>query len=149
MLRRLVQLYIGLVLYGVSTALFVHANLGADPWDVFHLGVGKQFGLDFGTVIILTGAAVLLLWIPLRQMPGLGTVSNVIVLGLAANATLAVLPPMESLVAQPDADRRYRAECSGDGDVYWRRFWPRAARWTDDRFACPYRVVFAGYPHRH
>jgi uncharacterized membrane protein YczE len=98
MLRRLVQLYIGLVLYGVSTALFVHANLGADPWDVFHLGVGKQFGLDFGTVIILTGAAVLLLWIPLRQMPGLGTVSNVIVLGLAANATLAVLPPMESLV---------------------------------------------------
>jgi hypothetical protein len=57
MLRRLVQLYIGLVLYGVSTALFVHANLGADPWDVFHLGVGKQFGLDFGTVIILTGAA--------------------------------------------------------------------------------------------
>ena len=100
MLRRLVQLYIGLVLYGVSTALFVHANLGADPWDVFHLGVGKQFGLDFGTVIILTGAAVLLLWIPLRQMPGLGTVSNVIVLGLAANATLAVLPPLDSLVAR-------------------------------------------------
>ena len=98
MLRRLVQLYIGLVLYGVSTALFVHANLGADPWDVFHLGIGKQFNLDFGTVMILTGAAVLLLWIPLRQMPGLGTVSNVIVLGLAANATLAVLPPMESLV---------------------------------------------------
>ena len=73
-------------------------DVARDPWDVFHLGVGKQFGLDFGTVIILTGAAVLLLWIPLRQMPGLGTVSNVIVLGLAANATLAVLPPMESLM---------------------------------------------------
>ena len=100
MVRRLLQLYIGLVLYGVSTALFVHANLGADPWDVFHLGVGKQFNLDFGTVMILTGAAVLLLWIPLRQMPGLGTVSNVIVLGLAANATLAVLPPLDSLVAR-------------------------------------------------
>ena len=84
MLRRLLQLYIGLVLYGVSTALFVHANLGADPWDVFHLGVAKQLGISFGTVIILTGAAVLLLWIPIRQMPGLGTVSNVIVLGLAA-----------------------------------------------------------------
>ncbi|MGI8260509.1 YczE/YyaS/YitT family protein [Klebsiella pneumoniae] len=100
MLRRLLQLYIGLVLYGVSTALFVHANLGADPWDVFHLGVAKQLGISFGTAIILTGAAVLLLWIPIRQMPGLGTVSNVIVLGLAADATLAVLPPLESLVAR-------------------------------------------------
>lgn len=100
MLRRLLQLYIGLVLYGVSTALFVHANLGADPWDVFHLGVAKQLGISSGTVIILTGAAVLLLWIPIRQMPGLGTVSNVIVLGLAADATLAVLPPLESMVAR-------------------------------------------------
>ena len=100
MLRRLLQLYIGRVLYGVSTALFVHANLGADPWDVFHLGVAKQLGISFGTVIILTGAAVLLLWIPIRQMPGLGTVSNVIVLGLAADATLAVLPPLESMVAR-------------------------------------------------
>ena len=100
MLRRLLQLYIGLVLYGVSTALFVHANLGADPWDVFHLGVAKQLGISFGTVIILTGAAVLLLWIPIRQMSGLGTVSNVIVLGLAADATLAVLPPLESMVAR-------------------------------------------------
>ncbi|MHB6197314.1 membrane protein YczE [Klebsiella pneumoniae] len=100
MLRRLLQLYIGLELYGVSTALFVHANLGADPWDVFHLGVAKQLGISFGTVIILTGAAVLLLWIPIRQMPGLGTVSNVIVLGLAADATLAVLPPLESMVAR-------------------------------------------------
>ena len=100
MLRRLLQLYIGLVLYGVSTALFVHANLGADPWDVFHLGVAKQLGISFGKVIILAGAAVLLLWIPIRQMPGLGTVSNVIVLGLAADATLAVLPPLESMVAR-------------------------------------------------
>ena len=90
MLRRLLQLYIGLVLYGVSTALFVHV----------HLGVAKQLGISFGTVIILTGAAVLLLWIPIRQMPGLGTVSNVIVLGLAADATLAVLPPLESMVAR-------------------------------------------------
>ena len=100
MLRRLLQLYIGLVLYGESTALFVHANLGADPWDVIHLGVAKQLGISFGTVTILTGAAVLLLWIPIRQVPGLGTVSNVIVLGLAADATLAVLPPLESMVAR-------------------------------------------------
>ena len=64
MVRRLLQLYIGLVLYGVSTALFVHANLGADPWDVFHLGIGKQFNLDFGTVMILTGSTAAALPLP-------------------------------------------------------------------------------------
>jgi uncharacterized membrane protein YczE len=97
MLRRLLQLYVGLCLYGVSTTMFVRANLGADPWNVFHLGVGNVFSLDIGTVMIITGALVLLLWIPIRQRPGLGTISNVIVLGLAANATLAVLTTPESL----------------------------------------------------
>jgi Predicted membrane protein len=97
MLRRLLQLYVGLSLYGVSTAMFVRANLGADPWNVFHLGMGKVFALDIGTVMIVTGALVLLLWVPLRQRPGLGTVSNVIVIGLAADAALAVLGSPESL----------------------------------------------------
>ncbi|MGZ0750667.1 membrane protein YczE [Kluyvera sichuanensis] len=97
MLRRLIQLYIGLILYGVSTAVYVRANLGADPWNVFHLGVSGLTSLDIGMVMILTGAAVLLLWIPLRQRPGLGTISNVIVLGLAADATLSLMPPLESL----------------------------------------------------
>ena len=100
MVRRLLQLYVGLGLYGLSTAMFIRSDLGVDPWDVFHLGVGMQLGMTIGTVIIVTGAAVLLLWIPIRQMPGLGTVSNVIVLGLAADATLAVLPPLESMVAR-------------------------------------------------
>ena len=97
MLRRLLQLYVGLSLYGVSTAMFVRANLGADPWNVFHLGMGKVFALDIGTVMIVTGALVLLLWIPLRQRPGLGTISNVIVIGLAADAALAVLGTPGSL----------------------------------------------------
>jgi uncharacterized membrane protein YczE len=100
MARRLIQLYTGLVLYGVSTAMFVRADLGADPWNVFHLGVAKIFSLNIGMVMILVGALVLLLWIPLRQKPGLGTISNVIVLGLAADATLALMPPLESLVAR-------------------------------------------------
>ncbi|MCK1967081.1 hypothetical protein MT962_000872 [Franconibacter sp. IITDAS19] len=100
MVRRLIQLYSGLVLYGVSTAMFVRADLGADPWNVFHLGVARIFSLNIGMVMILVGALVLLLWIPLRQRPGLGTVSNVVVLGLAADAALAVMPPMESLVAR-------------------------------------------------
>lgn len=97
MLRRLIQLYFGLMLYGVSTAVYVRANLGADPWNVFHLGVAGLTSMNLGVVMILTGAAVLLLWIPLRQRPGLGTISNVIVLGLAADATLALMPPLESL----------------------------------------------------
>jgi len=98
--RRLLQLYTGLVLYGLSTAMFVRANLGADPWNVFHLGVARIFSLNIGMVMIVVGALVLLLWIPLRQKPGLGTVSNVIVLGLAADAALALMPPVESLVAR-------------------------------------------------
>lgn len=100
MVRRLIQLYSGLVLYGVSTAMFVRADLGADPWNVFHLGVARIFSLNIGMVMILVGALVLLLWIPLRQRPGLGTVSNVVVLGLAADAALAVMPPLESLAAR-------------------------------------------------
>lgn len=100
MLRRLLQLYIGLSLYGVATAMFVRSDLGADPWNVFHLGVASLLSMNIGAVIIATGVLVLLLWIPLRQRPGLGTISNVIVIGLAADVTLTLLPPVESLVAR-------------------------------------------------
>ncbi|MEH1099320.1 membrane protein YczE [Micromonospora sp. CPCC 205561] len=91
-LRRLTQLYAGLVLYGVSMALMITSGLGLDPWDVFHQGLSELTGLSFGTVTIAVGALVLLLWIPLRQRPGLGTVSNVVVIGLVVDATLALLP---------------------------------------------------------
>ncbi|MEU0548076.1 hypothetical protein [Micromonospora sp. NPDC005979] len=90
--RRLSQLYAGLALYGVSMALMVRSHLGLDPWDVFHQGLSELTGLSFGTVTIVVGALVLLLWIPLRQRPGLGTVSNVVVVGLVVDATLALLP---------------------------------------------------------
>src|SRR3954465_11441019 len=90
--RRLAQLYAGLVLYGASMALQIRAGLGLDPWDVFHQGIAERTGLSFGTVVILTGALVLLAWIPLRQRPGFGTVSNVFVIGIAVDAALAVLP---------------------------------------------------------
>ncbi|CCH20210.1 YczE/YyaS/YitT family protein [Micromonospora lupini] len=90
--RRLTQLYAGLLLYGVSMALMIRSDLGLDPWDVFHQGLSERTGLSFGTVTIGVGALVLLLWIPLRQRPGLGTVSNVVVIGLVVDATLALLP---------------------------------------------------------
>ncbi|WP_285128618.1 YczE/YyaS/YitT family protein [Leclercia adecarboxylata] len=100
MLRRLVQLYVGLSLYGLSTAMFIRSDLGADPWNVFHLGVAKLLAMDIGTVIILTGVLVLLLWIPLRLRPGLGTISNVIAIGLAADVALTFIPAIDSLVAR-------------------------------------------------
>jgi uncharacterized membrane protein YczE len=98
--RRLVQLYVGLVLYGVSMALTIGSDLGLNPWDVFHQGLSQRTGLSIGTVTIVVGAAVLLLWIPLRQRPGLGTVSNVVVIGIAVDAALAVLPTVTALAGR-------------------------------------------------
>jgi len=96
--RRLVQLYAGLALYGVSMALIVSSTLGNMPWDVLHQGLADRLGWSIGTAAIVVGALVLLAWIPLRQRPGLGTVSNVVVLGLALDATLAVVDAPTSLV---------------------------------------------------
>jgi uncharacterized membrane protein YczE len=85
---RLAQLYGGLVLYGVSSSLLVLADLGLDPWDVFHQGLSRTFGLAIGTWAIIVGAFVLLLWIPLRQRPGIGTLSNVVLVGLTMDVVL-------------------------------------------------------------
>jgi len=97
--RRLAQLYAGLVLYGASMALQIRAGLGLDPWDVFHQGVADRAGLTFGTVVIITGAAVLLAWVPLRQRPGIGTISNVFVIGVTVDVSLALVPAAGSSAA--------------------------------------------------
>jgi uncharacterized membrane protein YczE len=89
---RLAQLYIGLLLYGLAGALQVRSGLGLDPWDVFHQGLARHTGLAIGTLVIIVGAAVLLGWIPLRQRPGLGTLSNVVLIGVSMNASLQWLP---------------------------------------------------------
>ena len=98
--RRLVQLFAGLALYGFSMALMIEATLGLNPWDVFHQGVAERAGWTFGTVTIVVGALVLLLWIPLRQRPGIGTVSNVIVIGIAVDASLWLVPTPSSLAVR-------------------------------------------------
>ena len=95
--RRLIQLYAGLLLYGVSMSLIIRSALGNMPWDVLHQGLADRLDRSIGTVAIAVGALVLLAWIPLRQRPGLGTVSNVVVLGLALDATLAVVPAPSAL----------------------------------------------------
>jgi uncharacterized membrane protein YczE len=100
MLVRLAQLYVGLVLYGVSASLLVLAGLGLDPWDVFHQGLSRTFGLAIGTWAIIIGVAVLLLWIPLRQRPGIGTVSNVILVGLTMNVVLGHVHAPHAMAAR-------------------------------------------------
>jgi uncharacterized membrane protein YczE len=92
MARQLVQLYAGLALYGLGAAFQVASGLGNDPWDVLHQGLSRQIGLSIGTWVIIAGALVLLLWIPLRQRPGVGTISNVVVLGLFLDLFLFLLP---------------------------------------------------------
>ncbi|MFD7721552.1 YitT family protein [Streptomyces sp. NPDC059814] len=98
--RRLIQLYTGLALYGASSALLVVAGLGLEPWGVLHQGLAERTGITIGVVSIIIGAIVLLLWIPLRQRPGLGTVSNVFAVGIAMDGTLALVPEVHGLAAQ-------------------------------------------------
>lgn len=98
--RRLAQLYVGLTCYGISAALQVQARLGLDPWDVLHQGVARRLHWQIGTVSIVVGALVLLGWVPIRQRPGLGTVSNVVVIGSVMNAALAYLPAQHHLIGQ-------------------------------------------------
>ncbi|MBV1781133.1 hypothetical protein KRR55_18645 [Paeniglutamicibacter sp. ABSL32-1] len=97
---RLIQLFVGLTLFGLAMAGFVRSGLGLAPWDVLHYGVTLHTGLSLGTVVILFGFIVLLLWIPLRQMPGLGTIANVLWLGVSADIGLALIPEAHGLPAQ-------------------------------------------------
>lgn len=95
--ERLVRLIVGLFLYGFTMAMMVESTLGLDPWDVFHEGLTRHVPLTFGQVTIAVGALVLLLWIPLRQKPGIGTVLNIIVIGLAADFGIAVIDQPDNI----------------------------------------------------
>jgi uncharacterized membrane protein YczE len=90
--RRMVQLQLGVILYGISDGMILMSGLGANPWDVFHQGLAEHIGLPVGTTVILVGAVVMLAWIPIRQRPGFGTLSNVVVIGLAMDGAMAWMP---------------------------------------------------------
>lgn len=96
--ERVLRLLFGLWLYGMAIALMIKGALGAAPWDVFHLGVAKHPPISFGMVMILTAVAVLLAWIPLRQMPGLGTLCNTLLLGPFADFSLSLLATPDGLL---------------------------------------------------
>ncbi|MBS1898184.1 MULTISPECIES: membrane protein YczE [unclassified Microbacterium] len=100
MTRRVLQLLIGLVLYGVGDGLMITAGLGVDPWTVFAQGLARHTGIGVGWITNIVGLLVLLLWIPLRQKPGIGTLLNVLLVGTAIQATVTVVPPVHGLLAQ-------------------------------------------------
>ncbi|MFV2175027.1 YitT family protein [Actinomadura sp. LOL_016] len=100
MARRLVQLYVGLALYGLGLALQLSSSLGNDPWDVLHEGLALRFGLTIGLWILIAGALVMLAWIPLRQRPGVGTISNVLLVGAFTDLFLWLLPDPDALAAR-------------------------------------------------
>jgi uncharacterized membrane protein YczE len=90
--RRVLQLFVGLYLYGLGIALIVRGELGVAPWDVLTQGIAKQTGLGFGLITILTSGVVLLLWIPIRQKPGFGTIMNALLVGPFADLSLWMIP---------------------------------------------------------
>jgi uncharacterized membrane protein YczE len=92
LVRRTTQLFAGLVFYGLGMALMIGSRLGLTSWDVFHQGLSRVTGLSFGWVVILLGVPILLLWIPLRQRPGFGTVANLVVIGFVVDGALATIP---------------------------------------------------------
>src|SRR3989337_1943129 len=94
---RLARLYLGLALFGVSIALMVSANLGLDPWDVLHQGLSVGSGFPLGGIVVGASVLVLLCWIPLKQRPGLGTLSNALVVGPVIALSLQVLPEPRAL----------------------------------------------------
>lgn len=96
-MRRFIQLLAGLSLFGLGAALMVRAHLGLDPWNVFHQGLADLTGLSLGLLSILSGVVVMLLWIPLGQKPGLGTIMNILVIGLTLDLFLWLIPDFESL----------------------------------------------------
>lgn len=100
MTRRLIQLFTGLAMYGISLAMFIRAGLGLDPWDVFHQGLANRTGMSIGLVVITVSFLVLLLWIPLRQWPGFGTLCNAILVGVFADIGLALIPAVSQLFGQ-------------------------------------------------
>ncbi len=99
--RRFGQLIVGLLLYGFTMGLMVRSVLGLDPWDVFHFGLtrllARWIDISYGTVITAVSVLVLLMWIPLRQRPGVGTVLNAAIIGWTTDATLALVPPTDNL----------------------------------------------------
>lgn len=95
--RRLIQLNVGLILFGIGIAMMLQSGLGLPPWDVLHQGLAEEFGLSVGVWSIIISFVVLLLWIPLRERYGLGTVLNAVIIGVVIDLGVLVIPEPDSL----------------------------------------------------
>ncbi|GAA1990567.1 hypothetical protein [Microbacterium pumilum] len=100
MARRVIQLVVGLFIYGAGCALTIEAGLGVDPWTVFAQGLSVRTGIGIGWITNIVGFFVLLLWIPLRQKPGVGTIANILVVGTSIQAVLWIVPPVSGIASQ-------------------------------------------------
>ncbi|MBM3717484.1 MAG: hypothetical protein FJW53_00755 [Actinobacteria bacterium] len=98
--ERLARCVTGLAFFGIGIAFFIVSDIGVPPWDVFHQGVSSRSGLAVGTVIVITGFAVLLLWIPLRLRPGIGTVLNALQIGIVENLAEPLIPETSSITGR-------------------------------------------------
>jgi uncharacterized membrane protein YczE len=98
--RRLTQLVVGLFFYGASLALMVRGGLGLAPWDVLHSGLIRYVPIDLGQMVVVMSLVVLVLWIPLREKPGIGTIANALLIGSSADLVMAVLPAQHQLVVR-------------------------------------------------
>jgi uncharacterized membrane protein YczE len=95
--ERLARCVAGLAVFGIGISLVIEARLGAGPWDVLHQGISKRSGISLGTVLVIVGLLLLLLWIPLRQRPGIGTILNAVEIGIVADIVIALVPAPDNL----------------------------------------------------
>ena len=116
--RRLPQLVIGLVLYGASLAMMVRGALGLAPWDVLHSGFIRHVPITLGQAVVLFSFVALIFWIPLKEKPGIGTIANAFIVGLAADATMALLEPGEGMLMRIALTLGGIALCAFAGALY-------------------------------
>lgn len=116
--RRVPQLFVGLILYGVSLAMMVRGDLGLAPWDVLHSGLIRHVPLTLGQAVVVMSFVVLLAWVPLREVPGAATIANALVVGFAADATLALLDRPDAMVARVGLAVGGIALCAFAGAMY-------------------------------
>lgn len=98
--RRLAQILPGLLLFGFGLALIVEADLGSNPWTVFSQGVSDRTGLSIGTIVIATGATLVVLFAPVKEPVGIGTVLNIVIIGVAIDTSLALIPDINSMLVR-------------------------------------------------
>lgn len=144
---RLPQLFIGLIGFGFSCALIIESGLGAMSWDVLTLGLVEKTGLSYGALTVITSFVVLLLWIPLKEMPGLGTIANAVLVGISADIALRFIPAPSNLAMQWAYVILAILAFSFFDALYIGSVWIRTKRRSDDGAHAHHRETCRNHPH--